>query len=51
MSDARGISRERLAHMLEAADAIASYVARGREKFDADPAVRKAFASALRRLG
>ena len=42
MSDAREISIERLAHMVEAADAIASYVARGREVFEADSAVRDA---------
>jgi uncharacterized protein with HEPN domain len=41
MSDARAIALERMQHMLEAADAIASYVARGREVFDGDAAVRK----------
>ena len=33
---------DRLRHMLEAADAIAEYVARGRAAFDADAAVRDA---------
>lgn len=42
MSDERGITLQRLAHMVEAADAIAAYVARGREVFDADQAVRDA---------
>ena len=37
-----GAARDRLEHMAEAADAIAAYVARGREAFDADPAVRDA---------
>ena len=42
MSDARAIALERMQHMLEAADAIAAYVARGRNTFDADAAVRDA---------
>lgn len=42
MSDAREMSLERLAHMVEAADAIAAYVARGRAVFEADPAVQDA---------
>lgn len=36
MSDARAIALERIQHMVEAADAIAGYVARGRAAFDAD---------------
>ena len=42
MSDERTIAVERMQHMMEAADAIAEYVARGREVFDADQAVRDA---------
>ena len=42
MSDARAIALERIQHMVEAADAIAGYVARGRAAFDADAAVRDA---------
>lgn len=42
MSDAREITLERLEHMVEAADAVAAYVARGRAAFDTDPAVRDA---------
>jgi uncharacterized protein with HEPN domain len=42
MSDARAIALERMQHMLDAADAIASYVARGRDVFDGDAAVRDA---------
>lgn len=42
MSDERAIALERMQHMVEAADAIAEYVARGREVFDADQAVRDA---------
>jgi uncharacterized protein with HEPN domain len=34
--------RDRLRHLVAAADAIAAYVARGRATFDADPAVRDA---------
>ena len=42
MSDARAIARERLQHMVDAADAIAEYVARGRQAFETDPAVEDA---------
>lgn len=42
MSDARAIALERMQHMIEAADAIAEYVARGRRAYDADAAVRDA---------
>jgi uncharacterized protein with HEPN domain len=42
MSDAREMSLERLAHMVDAADAIAAYVLRGRAAFEADPAVQDA---------
>ena len=42
MSDERAIAVERIEHMVEAADAIAEYVARGRAVFDADQAVRDA---------
>jgi uncharacterized protein with HEPN domain len=42
MSDDRAIAVERMQHMVEAAEAIAAYVARGREVFDADAAVRDA---------
>lgn len=42
---------DRLRHMAEAADAIAGYVARGREAFDADPAVRDAILSQIIVLG
>lgn len=42
MSDERAIAVERMEHMVEAADAIAEYVARGRAVFDADQAVRDA---------
>ena len=43
MSDgARAAAIERLRHMSEAADAIASYVGRGRAMFDSDPAIRDA---------
>lgn len=38
MSDERAIALERMQHMVEAADAIAAYVARGRDAFDADQA-------------
>jgi uncharacterized protein with HEPN domain len=38
----RAAALDRLRHMAEAADAIAAYVARGREAFDGDPAVRDA---------
>ena len=38
MSDERAIAVERIEHMVEAADAIAEYVARGRAVFDADQA-------------
>ena len=38
----REAARDRLLHMAEAADSIASYVGRGREAFDDDPAVRDA---------
>jgi len=39
---ARAAAIERLRHMSEAADAIASYVGRGRAMFDSDPAIRDA---------
>lgn len=42
MSDDRAIAVERMQHMVEAADAIAAYVARGRAAYDADAAVRDA---------
>ena len=42
MSDVRAIAVERMQHMVEAADAIAEYVARGRVAYDADAAVRDA---------
>lgn len=42
MSDERAIAVERMQHMVEAADAIAGYVARGRHVFDVDQAVRHA---------
>lgn len=42
MSDERAIALERMQHMVEAADAIAAYIARGRDVFDADQAVRDA---------
>ena len=42
MSDERAIVLERMAHMVEAADAIAVYVARGRGAYDADAALRDA---------
>ncbi len=42
MSDERAIAIERMQHMVEAADAIAEYVARGRPVYDADPAMRDA---------
>lgn len=42
MSDERAIAIERMQHMIEAADAIAGYVARGRAAFDTDEAVRDA---------
>jgi uncharacterized protein with HEPN domain len=42
MSDERAMAIERMLHMLEAADAIAQYVARGRAVYDADAAVRDA---------
>lgn len=42
MSDDRAIAVERMQHMVEAAEAIAAYVARGRRVFDADAAVRDA---------
>lgn len=38
----RSAAADRLRHMVEAATAIAGYVARGRSVFDADPAVRDA---------
>lgn len=42
MSEDRAIALERLEHMVEAADAIAAYVARGRAVYDDDAAVRDA---------
>jgi uncharacterized protein with HEPN domain len=42
MSEGRAIAVERLRHRLEAAEAIAEYVRRGRTVFDDDPAVRDA---------
>jgi uncharacterized protein with HEPN domain len=42
VSDERDIALERLEHMVEAADAIADYVARGRLAYDSDAAVRDA---------
>lgn len=42
MSEERAIAVERMQHMVEAADAIAEYVARGRHAYDADAAVRDA---------
>ena len=42
MSDARDVAIDRLRHMLEAARSIEAYVARGRDVFDADAAVRDA---------
>lgn len=42
MSDSRAIAIERMQHMVEAADAIAAYVARGRAEYEADEAVRDA---------
>ena len=42
MSEGRAAAITRLRHMVEAADAIAGYVARGREAFETDPAVRDA---------
>lgn len=42
MSDERPVAVERMRHMVEAADAVAEYVARGRAVFDADQAVRDA---------
>ncbi len=42
MSEGRAAAITRLRHMVEAADAIAGYVARGREAFEADAAVRDA---------
>lgn len=42
MSDERAIAVERMQHMVEAADAIAEYVARGRRTYDSDAAVRDA---------
>ena len=42
MSEEREIAVERMQHMIEAADTIAEYVARGREAYDADSAVRDA---------
>jgi uncharacterized protein with HEPN domain len=44
-------ARERLEHMLAAAEAIAGYVARGRAAFDADPAVMDAMLFQLVVLG
>lgn len=52
MSDgARSVVRDRLNHMIEAADAITGYVARGRAAFDTDPAVRDAILYRLIVLG
>jgi uncharacterized protein with HEPN domain len=42
MSDARAIALERMQHMVEAADSIAAYVARGRQEYSRDEAVRDA---------
>ncbi len=42
MSDERAIALERMAHMVEAADAIADYIARGRSVYEADAALRDA---------
>lgn len=42
MSDDRAIAVERLEHMVQAADTIAMYVARGRAVYDTDAAVRDA---------
>ncbi|UCG87834.1 MAG: DUF86 domain-containing protein [Gemmatimonadota bacterium] len=42
MSEEHGAAVTRLRHMLEAADAILAYAARGRDAFDHDAAVRDA---------
>lgn len=42
MSKGRDAAFERMRHMLAAAEAIGQYVARGREAFDSDPALRDA---------
>ncbi len=42
MSKARSAAIERLKHMTEAAEALGAYVARGRDAYDQDPAIRDA---------
>lgn len=42
MSDSRAIALDRVRHMIEAAESIATYANRGRDGFDADPAVQDA---------
>ena len=42
MSKGRQAAIDRVRHMITAADAIASYVGRGRDAFDADSAIREA---------
>lgn len=42
MSDERATAIERLRHMLDAAERIGQYVARGRSAYDADEAIRDA---------
>lgn len=51
MSDVRARALERLCHMVEAADAIANYVSRGRAAFDAEAALRDAILYQLIVLG
>jgi uncharacterized protein with HEPN domain len=42
VSESRSTAIDRLHHMVEAADAIAAYTARGRNAFDADTAIQDA---------
>lgn len=42
MAKGRGAALERLRHMIDAADAITAYAARGHKAFDTDPAIRDA---------
>lgn len=51
MSKGRAAALERMRHMIQAAEAIAGYVARGRAAFDQDSAVREAIVYQIVILG
>lgn len=51
MSKGRAAALERIKHMIQAAEAIAGYVARGRAAFDKDSAIREAIVYQIVILG